>query len=90
MLSNQVDEIFSLLLADDVAQVSHNVRGLQNHLDVLACASAKLRLKVNLDETKIMVFREGGQFAAHEKMVHKWPTARGSKFVGVCGLHIDH
>ena len=50
----------SLLFADDVALVSHTTVGLQNQLNVLARASAKMGLKVNLDKTKIMVLRKGG------------------------------
>ena len=41
--------------------------GLQNQLNVLARASAKIGLKVNLDKTKVMVFRNGGHLAVHEK-----------------------
>ena len=34
---------------------------------MLARASTKIGLKVNLDKTKVMVFRKGGHLAAHEK-----------------------
>ena len=59
LLSNLTEEIFSLLFADDVALVSHAPVGLQNKLNVLARASAKIG-QVNLDKTKVMVFRKGG------------------------------
>ena len=49
-LSNLIDEIFSLLFADDVALVSHAVVGLQNQLNVLERVSSKIRLKVKLDK----------------------------------------
>ena len=67
LLSNLIEEIFSLLFADDVALVSHTPVGLQNQLNVLARASAKIGLKVNLDKTKVMVLRKGGHLATHEK-----------------------
>lgn len=66
-LTQLVEEIFSLLFADDLALVSHTVVGLQNQLNVLARISAKLGLRINLDKSKIMVFRRGGYLAAQER-----------------------
>ena len=60
LLSNLTEDIFSLLFADDVAPVSHTPVGLQNHLNVLARASAKIGLQVNLHKTTVVVFRKGG------------------------------
>jgi len=60
LLSNLTEDIFSLLFADDVALVSHTPVGLQNHLNVLARASAKIGLQVNLHKTTVVVFRKGG------------------------------
>ena len=66
LLSNLTQEIFSLVFADDVALVSHTSLGLQNQPNVLALASAKTELKVNLDKTKVMVSKKGGHLAACE------------------------
>ena len=44
LLSNLSEEVFSLLFADDVALVSHTPVGLQNQLNMLACASTKIGL----------------------------------------------
>ena len=60
LLSNLTEEIFSLLFADDVALVSYTPVGLQNQLNMLARASAKMGLKVNLDKTNVMVLRKRG------------------------------
>ena len=51
-LSNLIEEIFALLFADDIALVSHTVVGLQNQLNVLARASRKTGLSVNMEKTK--------------------------------------
>ena len=66
-LSNLIDEV-SLLFADDVALalVSYFVVGLQNQLNVLVGACAKTGLKVNLNKTKVMVFRKGKHLEALE------------------------
>ena len=67
LLSNLIEDTFSLLFADAVALVSHTQVWLQKQLNVLARASTKIGLKVNLDKTKVMVFRKGEHLAAHEK-----------------------
>ena len=60
LLSNLTEEIFTLLFAVDIALVEHTPAKLQNQLNVLARASAKILLQVNLDKTKVTVFRKRG------------------------------
>jgi hypothetical protein len=67
MLTTLIEEIFSLLFADDIALVSHTTVGLQNQLNMLSQASDRIGLVVNLEKTKIMVFRKGGHLARHER-----------------------
>ena len=60
-----IDEIaknvMALLFADDVAICSETVGRLREMIKVLENFSNKWGLKVNLDKTKIMVFRRGGK-----------------------------
>ena len=60
-------EIFLLLFADDIVLISDTPRGLQNQLDVLSSACKDLFLHINLDKTKVMVFRKGGFLGKHKK-----------------------
>jgi hypothetical protein len=60
-------ELFILLFADDVALLSTTPYGLQNQLNCLKNSCEKLQLTVNLDKTKILVFRKGGHLAKHER-----------------------
>ena len=60
-------EIFIMLFADDVVLVSDTPRGLQNQLDLLVKNADALDLTVNLEKTPIVVFRNGGYLARHEK-----------------------
>ena len=60
-------DIYLLMFADDVVLISDTVIGLQNQLDVLLRESCKLGLTVNTAKTKIVVFRNGGFLAEHEK-----------------------
>ena len=41
--------------------------GLQNQLDSLKVCCDRLKMEVNTDKTKVMVFRKGGHLSKHEK-----------------------
>lgn len=60
-----------MLFADDIALISHTPVGLQNQINVLARASDRLGLKVNLEKTKVMIFRRGGYLTKHEKWFYQ-------------------
>ena len=60
-------EICLLLFADDICLFSTTPSGLQNQIDNLEKSSKALGLKVNLNKTKVMVFRKGGHLSKHEK-----------------------
>ena len=60
-------ELFLLLFADDLTLLASTVIGLQNQLNVLSVAAERLCLTVNLDKSKVIMFRKGGFLAAKEK-----------------------
>jgi hypothetical protein len=60
-------ELFILLFADDIALLATTPFGLQNQLKCLKECCDRLKLNVNKDKTKIMVFRKGGYLSKHEK-----------------------
>ena len=60
-------ELFLLLFADDLTFLASTVIGLQNQLSVLSVAAERLCLTVNLDKSKVIVFRKGGFLVAKEK-----------------------
>jgi hypothetical protein len=66
-----LQEIFLLLFADDICLISTTPAGLQNQIENLEKASETLGLKVNLDKTKIMVFRRGGRISKKERWFYK-------------------
>ena len=41
--------------------------GLQNQLDSLKVCCDRLKMEVNTEKTKVMVFRKGGHLSKHEK-----------------------
>ena len=56
-----------LFFADDIILVSDTIQGLQQKLNILRKQSIRLGISVNLDKTKIMVFRKGGFLSKYEK-----------------------
>ena len=60
-------EIFSLLFADDIVLLSSTPHGLQRQINNLKKASSSLGLTVNLNKTKVIVFRKGGFLGRREK-----------------------
>jgi hypothetical protein len=60
-------ELFILLFADDIVLISTTPKGLQVQLNCLKSCCDKLRLNVNVDKTKVMVFRKGGYLGKFEK-----------------------
>ena len=60
-------ELFILLFADDLTLLASTVIGLQNQLNELSVTAKRFSLTVNLDKSKVMVFRKGGYLAAKER-----------------------
>ena len=62
-----VSELLILLFADDIVLISDNVQGLQRKIIILLQISELLGLTVHTGKSKVVVFRNGGHLAAHEK-----------------------
>ena len=78
-------DIFSLLFADDIVLIARTPAGLQNQINNLKEASANLGLVVNLDKTKVMVFRKGGYLGRAEKWYYgreKIEVVNSYKYLG--------
>ena len=60
-------ELFILLFADDVVLLSTTPGGLQVQLNSLKECCDHLKLTVNKEKTKVMVFRKGGYLGKQEK-----------------------
>ena len=66
-ISLVASEINSLMFADDVIMFAESPWGLQKELDVLENYCHRWSLSVNVDKSKIMVFRNGGKLRNYEK-----------------------
>ena len=59
--------LFLLMYADDIFIFSETITGLQTMLDTLYDYTSKWSLSVNINKTKIVVFRKGGVVHLNEK-----------------------
>ena len=60
-------DVLTILYADDMANVGDTVRALQAQIDKIASFCARTNMKINLQKTKVMVFRNGGILRYYEK-----------------------
>ena len=65
-----VPNIMTLLYADDIIEGSDTVGRLQAMINVLSEFSKSWGLNINLEKTKIIVFRRGGVVKSNEKWFH--------------------
>ena len=63
-------KLFLLLYADDIVTFSETEQGLQAGLDILHDYCQSWKLKVNIQKTKIIVFRKGGFLPRNLRFVH--------------------
>ena len=63
-------QCFNVFYADDLAIVAHNINTLQAGLNSLEKYCASNKLTVNINKTKVMKFRFGGQFCPIYDVLH--------------------
>ena len=61
------ENIFALMFADDVSSIAYSAIQLQKVINALDIFCSSTGMKVNLNKTKIMVFRNGGPLRSYEK-----------------------
>jgi hypothetical protein len=79
-------QLFIMLFADDVVLFSYSVVGLQHQLNILRDNAKKLNLFVNMDKSKVVIFRNGGYIASKEKWFYdgiKLEIVNQYKYLGV-------
>ena len=66
-ISSNDPDVLTILYADDMANVGDTVRALQAQIDIIARFCARTNMKINLQKTKVIVFRNGGILRYYEK-----------------------
>lgn len=85
MLPGEI-ELFLLMFADDIALLSSSIVGLQNQLNILHNVSKRLGLRLNMNKTNVVVFRNGGHLAKSEKWFYgnaQVSSASSYKYLGL-------
>ena len=78
--------MFLLLFADDIVLISSTIIGLQKQINELENFCIESKLMVNLDKTKVVVFKNGGKLAKQEKWYYencKLESTNSYKYLGV-------
>ena len=64
---NSLVTLLHFFYADDLANSGDTVRNLQKLADHLSSFCKRWKMKVNIDKTKVIVFRNGGYLRHYEK-----------------------
>jgi len=70
-ISTDIPDVYALLFADDVSTIANSTLQLQKKINVLENFCETTGMKINLQKTKIMVFRNGGTLRHYEKWYFK-------------------
>ena len=70
-VTNDIDEVFAFMFADDVASVAETVNNLQQHIRHIEHCFDATGMSLNVDKSKVMVFRNGGPLRPYEKWYYK-------------------
>ena len=85
-INEQAPNIMILLFADDIALCGDTVGRLKEMIKTLENYTERWGMKVNMDKTKIIVFRRGGQLRGNESfsfMKEKIEIVNEYKYLGV-------
>ena len=85
-VSEMMPNLISLFYADDISNVSDSVGRLQKQLNILAKYCKLYGMKVNIEKTKVIVFRRGGVVKKNEHWTFnndKVEVVSSYKYLGV-------
>ena len=69
-LSNEIDDLNVLLFADDVSSFSDTIIQLRRQINLIEQFSNGIGSDINIDKTKIIVFRNGGNLKRTERWLY--------------------
>ena len=70
-ISPEMDKLFVLMYADDVSGLADTAVRLQRLINTIDEFCNKVKMEINLDKSKIMVFRNGGPLRQYENWTYK-------------------
>ena len=84
---NEIPDVLTLMFADDVASFSDTVVRLQKLIDLIAEFCKMVGMELNLDKTKIVVFRNGGPLRFAEKWFYNGTPIEVVSFYKYLGVY---
>ena len=87
-ISEETCDLYALMYADDISSMSDNSIQLQRQINCIAVFCYKVKLKVNIDKTKIVVFRNGGSLRKYEKWHFKNVLLESVSFYKYLGVYM--
>ena len=66
-ITEDVSSLYALMYADDLSSFADTVCRLQKQIDSISNFCKELNMKINIEKTKIIVFRNGGTLKNSEK-----------------------
>ena len=88
-ITEELPNLLGLMYADDIGNVTDTVGRLQCILNTLASFCYKFGMKVNVDKTQIMVFRNGGPLRRNEKWFYKGQPVKVTSYYDYLGLTVS-
>ncbi len=86
-LHPDITQLFLLLFADDIILFSSTINGLQREIDELENYCDNWKLSVNMDKTKVVVFKNGGKISGKEKWFFKGERLEITPFYKYLGVY---
>ena len=81
-----VEELYALMFADEVATFSDTVRALQRQIDIIDQFCTSIHMILNLDTSKVAVYHNGG--IQTEKWYYRGKQMETIPFYNYLGLYI--
>ena len=88
-VNENLTNIVSLLFADDMVLCADTVFNLQKQLNLLKLFCDKWGMKVNLDKTNVIVYRNGGIIKSYEKWWFNGVKIQTSSYYKYLGLMVS-
>ena len=79
-------EVFLLMYVDDIVLLGDTVSELQKKINILEKFCDKWGMEVNLTETQVIVFRNGGKTSKSERFTYKSNTVKTVAYYRYLGL----
>ena len=87
-ITEDICDLFALMYADDVSSMSETAIQLQRQINKISDFCDAVKMEINLDKTKIIVFRNGGILRHYEKWFYRNNIIETVSFYKYLGMYM--